>query len=228
VKHSSRNLGEPVSTPRSIVRRLPDRGRYDRQTIYAILDEGLVCHLGLVKDGTPYVYPTLYARQDDTAIIHGSAASQSLGSMSRGADVCLGVTLVDGLVLARSAFHHSINYRSVVLFGRMTAILDRERKLEALRSIVEHLVPGRWEEVRPPNDQELRATLVLEMPIIEGSAKIRAGDPSDDEDDYATRAWAGVLPLRQVPGPPLPDPRLAHDVPLPGSVNRWMQYPSTR
>jgi nitroimidazol reductase NimA-like FMN-containing flavoprotein (pyridoxamine 5'-phosphate oxidase superfamily) len=227
VTRDRREPGQSTSTSRSRVRRLPNRGRYDRATIDAILDEGLVCHLGLVKDGSPYVYPTLYTRLDDTVIIHGSVASRSLGSMSRGADVCLSVTLVDGLVLARSAFHHSINYRSVVLFGRATAILDPDRKLDALRSITEHVVPGRWGEVRPPNDQELKATLVLEMPIAEGSAKVRAGGPIDDEEDYASPIWAGVLPLRQVLGVPLADPRLADDVPVPGSVDRLIRDRST-
>ncbi len=196
-------------TPRTTVRRLPKRGAYDLPTIHAILDEGLVCHLGFVQDGQPFVIPTNYARWGEQLVIHGAAASRLLRTLAGGVPVCLTVTLVDGLVLARSAFHHSTNYRSVVVFGTAVVISDPAERMEALRAFVEHVMPGRWDEVRPPSKSELKATLVLKLPITEASAKIRSGPPIDDEDDYALPCWAGVVPLSLTAGAPLADPRLA-------------------
>jgi nitroimidazol reductase NimA-like FMN-containing flavoprotein (pyridoxamine 5'-phosphate oxidase superfamily) len=195
-------------TPRSTVRRLPDRARYDRETIAAILDEGLVCHVGFVRDGQPYVIPTTYARVDDRLLIHGSAASRMLGSLAEGLPVCVTVTLLDGLVLARSGFHHSMNYRSVVVLGAPTEIRDPAEKRRALDAIVEHVVPGRLPHLRPPKESELRGTRVFWIPLTEASAKIRTGPPKDDEEDYALPLWAGELPLRLQPLPPVPDLRL--------------------
>ena len=200
-------------TARTQVRRLPQRGVYDKCEVYAILDEGFVCHAGFVVDGQPYVIPTGYGRAGDLIYIHGSAASRMLRTFDRGVDVCVTVTLIDGFVLARSAFHHSMNYRSVVVLGRARPVTDREEKLAALRAITNHIVPGRWEEARQPAEQELKATSVLVLPLDEVSAKVRTGGPIDDEEDYALPVWAGVVPLRLQFGDPIPDERL-----LPGVV----------
>jgi uncharacterized protein len=208
-------MSESAPTQRTRVRRLPDRGKYDAETVFAILDEGLVCHVGFAIDGQPFVIPTLYARQDDLLYIHGSAASRMLRKLSGGARVCVTVTLVDGLVLARSAFNHSMNYRSVVILGQATPIEAPEEKLKALESFSEHIVPGRWKDVRQPNESELKATTVLAVPLEEVSAKVRTGEPHDDETDYALPIWAGVLPLPIVPGRPIPDPRLLPGLEIP-------------
>jgi uncharacterized protein len=202
-------------TPRTRVRRLPKRGVYDRDTIDAILDEGLVCHVGFVHDHQPVVIPTLYARVGDVVYFHGSAASRMLRTLADGVEACLTVTLIDGLVLARSAFHHSANYRSAVVFGRARLIEDRAEKLAALEAFAERAVPGRWAEVRPPTAKELKATTVLSLPLDEASAKIRSGPPVDDEEDYALDIWAGVIPLRLVAGEPVPDARLPAGVAVP-------------
>jgi len=204
--------------PRTRVQRLPKRAAYDRATIDAILDEGFVCHLGFVHDQRPVVIPTLYARVGDVVFVHGSAASRMLRTLAAGAEVCLAVTLVDGLVLARSAFHHSVNYRSVVLFGGATLVSDAAEKVAALEAFTEQMVRGRWADVRAPTAKELRATSVLRMPIDEVSAKARTGPPLDDEPDYALDMWAGVLPLGLVPGAPEPDSRLKAGVKPPGYV----------
>jgi len=198
-----------LKTPRTQVRRLPQRGAYDRQTAYAILDEGLVCSLGFVHEGQPYVIPTGYGRQGDFLYVHGSAASRMLRTIEQGVPVCVSVTLLDGLVLARSAFHHSMNYRSVVVLGTAEKITGDDEKLRALRAIVDHLLPGRWEEVRPPNDNELLATSVLRVPLEEASAKVRTGPPLDDDEDMGLSCWAGVIPMTLTPGAPLDDPTLA-------------------
>ena len=195
-------------TPRTTLRRLPARGHFDRATVNAILDEALVCHVGFVADGQPFVIPTIHARVDDRVYVHGSAASRMLKTLEGGVDVCLTATLLDGLVLARSAFHHSMNYRSVVVLGRAQAVRDEGEKWDALHAVVEHVAPGRWAEVREPSPREMAGTLVLRLPIDEASAKVRTGPPIDDEDDYALECWAGVLPLRLTPGLPQPDPRL--------------------
>jgi uncharacterized protein len=202
-------------TERTQVRRLPKRGAYDRDTVYAILDAGFICHVGFVTDRGPIVIPTSYGRKDDKLYVHGSAASRMLRTLSDGVPVCVTVTLVDGLVLARSAFHHSINYRSVVVFGHAMAVTEREPKMEALRVISDQIVPGRWNDVRLPNEQELKATTVLEIPLLEASAKIRTGPPVDDEEDYALSVWAGVLPLRTSAGEPLADERMPAGIPVP-------------
>jgi nitroimidazol reductase NimA-like FMN-containing flavoprotein (pyridoxamine 5'-phosphate oxidase superfamily) len=207
-----------MRTNRTRVRRVPNRGTHDRRLIDAILDEALVAHLAFVHDGGPAVIPTLLARAGDEVLLHGSAASRALRTLRGGAEACLEVTLVDGLVLARSAFHHSINYRSVVLYGTVRTVEDPAERVRALRAFTEKLIPGRWEHVRPPSPQELKATAVLALPIDEGSAKVRTGPPLDDEPDYASEAWAGVVPLRTVAGPPAPDPRLRPGIPLPDHV----------
>jgi uncharacterized protein len=195
-------------TDRTQVRRLPKRGAYDKQQVHAILDEGYLCHVGFVVDGQPYVIPTLYVRREGQIYIHGSAASRMLRTLDEGASVCVTVTLVDGFVLARSAFHHSMNYRSVVVLGKARLVADPAEKREAMRHFTNHMVPGRWEEVRQPNEQELKATTVLVLPLDEVSAKIRTGSPLDDEEDYALPVWAGVVPVRTELGKPLPDERL--------------------
>ena len=200
---------------RSQLRRLPDRGFHDPETIHAILDAGFLAHVGFQLDGQPFVIPTLYGREGDKLYLHGSAASRMLRQLETGMPACVNVTLADGLVLARSAFHHSMNYRSVVAFGRARKIQDRAQKIQALRAISEHLIAGRWDDVRGPNDQELKATAVLEFSIEEASVKIRQGPPADDEDDYQLRIWAGLLPLKLEAKPPIADPQLAESIEVP-------------
>jgi uncharacterized protein len=209
-----------LKTPRTKLRRLPARGRHDRETLHAILDEGLVCHLGFVHDGRPAVIPTLHARVGDALYLHGSAASRALRTLGQGVDVCLTVTLVDGLVLARSAFHHSINYRSAVIYGTAHAVTDPEEKTAALEAFTEKVLPGRWEHVRWPNRQELKATSVLVLPIEEASAKIRTGPPIDDDEDHALDVWAGVVPLETRALAPLPDDLLRSGIDVPEHVAR--------
>jgi nitroimidazol reductase NimA-like FMN-containing flavoprotein (pyridoxamine 5'-phosphate oxidase superfamily) len=199
-------------TQRTTLKRLPKRGVYDRELVYGILDEGFICHVSFAVDGQPFVIPTGYARVQDQLYIHGSQVSRMLRKLSSGIDVCVAVTLLDGLVLARSAFHHSINYRSVVMFGNATMVDDREAKLAALFAFSEHVIPGRWHDVRDPTETELKATTVLSLPLVEVSAKVRTGPPIDDEEDYALNVWAGVLPLNLVAGYPINDPRLPDDI----------------
>jgi nitroimidazol reductase NimA-like FMN-containing flavoprotein (pyridoxamine 5'-phosphate oxidase superfamily) len=208
-------------TTRTRVRRLPKRGVFDRETIYSILDAGFVCHVGFAIDGRPFGLPTAYARIGDRLCIHGSAASRMMRELSAGIDVCVTVTLIDGLVLARSAFHHSMNYRSVVIFGTAEMETEETRKMEALRAFTEHIVPGRWPDVRWPNAKELKATTVLTLPIEEASAKVRTGGPIDDEEDYEMDTWAGVLPLAMVPGVPINDTRLNESVEIPAYVSEY-------
>ena len=205
-------------TERSALKRLPKRGEYARESVYQILDEGFICHVGFVVEGQPFVIPTGYARAGDTLYIHGSQASRMLRALKDGIDVCVTVTLVDGMVMARSAFHHSMNYRSVVVFGRAVAVEDSTEKLAALRALTEHLAPGRWDETRQPTEGEMRATLVLALALEEASAKVRSGPPVDDEEDYELPVWAGVVPLRVVAGEPIPDPRLPQGVEPPAHV----------
>ena len=195
-------------TDRTQVKRLPKRGVYDKEQVHAILDEGFLCHVGFVADGQPYVIPTLYVRDGDRIYIHGSAASRMLRTLDEGADVCVTVTLVDGFVLARSAFHHSMNYRSVVVLGKARLVDDPNEKMQALHRFTNHMVPGRWEEVRQPAEQELKATNVLVLALDEVSAKVRTGSPLDDEEDYSLPVWAGVVPVRTELGVPVPDQRL--------------------
>lgn len=212
---------QAMQTDRTKVKRLPARGAYDRETIHTILDEAFICHVGFVVDGQPYVIPTGYARIDDSLYIHGSTASRMLRNLSEGVDVCITVTLVDGLVLARSAFHHSINYRSVVILGRAEPVEDADEKLKALEAFTEHVIPGRWPEIRWPSELELKATSVLRLPINEASAKMRMGDPKDDDEDYAMNVWAGVVPLSISIGEPVPDSRLSDGIPVPSHVKRF-------
>jgi len=195
-------------TQRTRVVREPQRAVYDREAAYRILDEGFICHVGFLLDGQPFVIPTSYGRRDANLYIHGSAASRMLRNMKEGVPVCVTVTLLDGLVLARSVFNHSMNYRSVVILGKATLVEDRDEKLAALRILSEHILPGRWDDARQPNDQELKATSVLRLPIEEFSAKVRTGPPIDDEEDYAFPTWAGVIPLEMRAGVPVDDPRL--------------------
>src|SRR5918997_58522 len=206
---------------RTRVRRVPARGQYERETIDAILDEELISHVGFVHDGAPVVIPTLHARLGDRLYLHGSAASRMLRTLEGGAPVCVTATLVDGLVLARSAFHHSVNYRSVVVFGHARPVEPQEERLKALELFTEKLVPGRWADVRPPTPQELKGTKVLSLPLDEASAKVRTGPPIDDDDDYDLPVWAGVLPLETTVAPPVPDPRLDAAVVTPGYVTGW-------
>jgi uncharacterized protein len=194
-------------TPRTRLRRMPKRAVYDRERVHAVLDAGFVCHVGYVIDGQPYVTPTSYWRRDDVLYWHGSSASRMLRHLKGGVPVCVTVTHVDGLVLARSGFHHSVNYRAVMALGTARPVEDAKEKLAALEDFTERLLPGRWPELRPPTAQEIKATTVLWMPLEEVSAKIRTGPPVDDEEDYALPIWAGVVPIHTTIGAPLPDPR---------------------
>jgi uncharacterized protein len=201
--------------------REPDRAVYDRAAAYKILDEGFICHVGFVVDGQPFVIPTGYGRAGDSLYVHGSAASRMLRRVDEGVAVCVTVTLLDGLVLARSIFNHSMNYRSVVILGTAVAVNDATEKLEALRLLSEHILPGRWAESRQPNEKELKATLVMRLPIDEFSAKVRQGPPIDDEGDYGFPTWAGVIPLDVVPGKPINDPRLGPEREVPAYVSTY-------
>jgi len=211
-------------TNRTTLKRLPARGFYDRNLVHGILDEGFICHVGFVVDGQPIVIPTGYGRIGDKLYIHGSQASRMLRTLKTGVPACVTVTLVDGLVLARSAFHHSINYRSVVIFGNATLVEDAEEKSAALLAFSEHVIRGRWQDVREPTEQELKATTVLVLVLAEASAKVRTGPPIDDEEDYNLPVWAGVVPLRVVAGEPIPDPRLAPGTEAPEYVLNYKRY----
>lgn len=210
-----------IRTTRTELRRMPTRGSHDRETIHRILDAGFLASVGFCKDGQPFVIPTLYGRRGDNLYFHGSAASRLLCELGAGLPVCVCVALVEGLVLARSAFHHSMNYRSVVAFGTARSIEEPVHKIEALRIISEHLVPGRWKDVRGPSEQELKATKLLEFPIVEASAKVRTGPVLDDADDYGLPVWAGVLPLAMRCEAPMPDERLTDGVELPEYVRLY-------
>lgn len=192
-------------TKRTKLKRIPKRGNFDRAIVNQILDEAFVCHVGFAVDGQPFVIPTAYGRNGKMLYIHGSAVSRMMRELSKGIDVCVTVTLVDGLVLARSAFHHSVNYRSVVIFGNAQIVEDESEKFEALRLFTDHLIPKRWNEIREPNAKELKATIVLKLKISEASAKIRTGDPIDDAEDHALNVWAGVIPLKIGAGKPIDD-----------------------
>jgi len=209
------------STERARVRRLPKRGAYDCETIFRILDAGFLAHVGFGMNGQTFVIPTLYGRENDKLFLHGSAASRMLRELESGVPACVTVTLVDGLVLARSAFHHSMNYRSVVAFGVARSIPDSNEKTRALRIISERVIPGRWEDVRKPSLHELKATSVLEFSIDEASAKVRTGPPLDDESDYELPIWAGVLPLRLTPESAVRDPRCPAEIPEPEYLKRY-------
>ena len=210
-----------MKTPKTQVKRAPKRGHYDFDTVASILDEGLVCHVGFVVDEQPFVIPTAYGRIGDKVYIHGASASRLLKSLSTGIDVCLTVTLLDGLVLARSVYHHSMNYRSVVLFGTAQTVVEPAEKMTALKAFTEHVMRGRWDDVRSPNPAELAATSVLSLPIAEASAKIRTGPPIDDAADYDLPVWAGVLPFTPASGAPISDPRLPQEISVPDNVRNY-------
>ncbi len=202
-------MSQPYTpTPRTRVVREAHRAVYDRETVYRILDEGFLCHVGFVADGQPFVIPTSYARKDANLYIHGSAASRTLRNLKESVPVCITVTLLDGLVLARSVFNHSMNYRSVVVLGKATLVDDPAEKLDALRALSEHILPGRWADARQPNERELKQTSVLRLPIEEFSAKVRVGPAIDDEEDYSFPTWAGVIPLEMIAGSPIEDSQL--------------------
>ncbi|MDZ4277653.1 MAG: pyridoxamine 5'-phosphate oxidase family protein [Dehalococcoidia bacterium] len=212
--------GHRLRTERTTIRRKPERGTHDFETIAGILDEGIFCHIGFVVDGQPFVVPTGYGRDGRALYIHGSAASRMLRALSKGVPVCVTVTLLDGLVLGRSAFRHSMNYRSVMVLGVARQVRGEE-KVHGLRSITEHMARGRWDDARPPTPEELKATTVLKLDIEEASAKIRAGPPLDDEEDLSLRVWAGVLPFALVPQPPVPDGRLEPGVEVPAYAKHY-------
>ncbi len=220
--HSEPESGPDFTpTERSRARRVHERAHYDRETLYALLDAAPVCHLGYVIDGQPFVTPTFQWREGAHVYFHGSSASRMLRTVQKGLPVCLTVTLWDGLVLARSGFHCSVNYRSAMLFGTATAVTDDAEKTARLKAFIEGLVPGRWDDMREPNSQEMKATTVCALEVEEASVKIRTGPPKDDEEDYTLDCWAGVIPIRQVPGQPVPDPRLKADVRMPAYVRDW-------
>jgi uncharacterized protein len=202
-------------TTRNTLKRIADRGLYDKESVYSVLDAGLVAHVGIAPDGHPVVIPVLYARMEDEIIFHGAKASRLLKHVQAGGEVCVTVTLLDGLVLARSLFEHSMNYRSVVVFGKGRLIEEQDEKMEALWIISEHMLPGRWDDARQPSEKELNATTVVAVTIEEATAKIRTGGPEDNEEDYALPVWAGVLPFRTIAGEPVPDSRLDGKIPLP-------------
>ncbi len=208
-------------TARTTVRRLPKRACYDRQLVHEILDEAFICHVAFVVDGQPFNIPTAYGRVGDVLYLHGSAASRMLRQLAQGVPVCVTTTLVDGLVLARSAFHHSMNYRSVVVLGRAALVTEAQEKLAALEALANHIIPERWKEVRPPTKRELKATTVLSLPLVEVSAKVRTGPPVDDDSDYALPVWAGVIPLRLASSPPVSDPRLRPGLKPPANATRF-------
>lgn len=215
------SMSDFTPTERTQVKRLPKRGKYERETVFAILDAGFVCHVGFSVDGQPYVIPTNYGRSGDTIYLHGSAASRMLRTLSEGVRVSVTVTHVDGLVLARSAFHHSVNYRSVVILGTARLVTDPAEKMEALRVFTEHVMKGRWDDVRQPTEQELKATIVLALPLKEVSAKVRTGGPIDDEADYTLPVWAGVLPLETMAKEPVRDPQRKNEPPLPDYLKNY-------
>ena len=204
-----------LKTERTRVRRIPERGHYDKKTIYPIIDEALYCHVGINHNGSPVVIPTIHARINNTLYIHGSAASRLLQSIQEDASLCVTISLIDGIVLARSAFHHSLNYRSVVVFGQGVIVNDFQEKWDALKAVSDHLVPKRWEDVREPNQKELDATTVVSISLEEASAKVRSGPPGDDDADYALPIWAGVLTTELKKGTLIPDPVLPESIGIP-------------
>lgn len=209
------------TTARTKIKRIPKRGNFERETINKILDEAFICHVGFTIDDKLFVIPTSYARSGDSILIHGSSASRMMRAMADKIEVCVTVTLIDGLVLARSAFHHSMNYRSIVIFGKAKIIQDEQEKFEALRLFTEHIIPNRWTEIRPPSELELKATTVLSLPITEASAKIRTGNPVDDEEDYDLNVWAGVLPLNLSVGKPADDGKIKDGVEVPSYIENY-------
>jgi nitroimidazol reductase NimA-like FMN-containing flavoprotein (pyridoxamine 5'-phosphate oxidase superfamily) len=215
-------MSDFTKTTRNQVKRIPKRGHYDKETIYDIIDQALICHVSFVVEGQPFVIPTLHARQGDNLLLHGARTSRMIKHLQAGQAACINITLVDGLVLARSVFHHSINYRSVVLFGKGHLVAD-EDKMEALELFTERIMPGRWDDARQPNPQEFKATSVVAIPMESASAKVRVGPPGDDEEDYELPIWAGVVPLRQQVGTPQADPLLRDGIPLPDYITSYVK-----
>jgi len=209
------------ATPRTRVTRKPDRGSYDRELIYRILDEAFVCHVAFIADGLPFVVPTNYVRVGDKLFLHGSTASRLMKTLATGAPFCLSVTLLDGIVFSPTATGHSVNYRSVVVMGKAELIEGHDAKLAAMRDFVEYVIRGRWNTVRPPSEQELKGTMVLAVPLVEASAKVRTGFAVDDASEYASGAWTGVLPFKWTPGEPLRDPRGNQTVPIPSNIQKY-------
>jgi nitroimidazol reductase NimA-like FMN-containing flavoprotein (pyridoxamine 5'-phosphate oxidase superfamily) len=216
-------MSEFTPTQRTKVRRKPDRGRYDRETVYRILDEAFVCHLGFVADGMPFVVPTNYVRVGDKLFLHGSPASRLMKTLASGAPFCLSVTLLDGIVCAPSAMGHSVNYRSVVVMGKAEIVEGHKAKLAAMRDFVEHVIRGRWADVRPPSENDLKATMVLAVPLVEASAKVRTGFAVDDEQEYDTAAWTGVVPLKWAAQAPVDDPRSKRKNPVPANIANYVR-----
>ncbi len=207
--------------PRNKVRRVPERAHYDKATIYQIVDEALICHVGFVQEGQPFVIPTIHARVDDRLILHGAKASRLLKHVEQGHEICVTITLLDGLVMARSVFHHSMNYRSVLLFGKGHVVNDKQEKLGYMEALTEHIMPGRWDDARRPNEKELKATTLVVLTIDSASAKVRTGPPVDDEEDYQLPVWAGVLPISQQVMEPIDDPGLEHVIPVPEYIRKY-------
>jgi hypothetical protein len=214
-------MSEFTPTDRTKVKRKPDRGTYDRETIYKILDDAFVCQVGFIVDGLPYVVPTNYVRVGDKLFLHGSTASRLMRTLGSGAPFCLSVTLLDGIVLSPTATGHSVNYRSVVIMGKAEPILDAESKLAAMRDFVEYVIRGRWAQVRPPSDQELKATAVLAVPLVEVSAKVRTGFAVDSDEEYAGSGWTGVIPFKWMAQAPVPDPRGNVSQPIPANLAHY-------
>ncbi len=214
-------MSEFTPTERTTVRRKPDRGTFDRETIYGILDQAFVCHVAFVVDGTPFVVPTNYVRVRDKLFLHGSTASRLMKTLGSGAPFCLSVTLLDGIVFSPTATGHSVNYRSVVVMGKAEQIVEPTAKLEAMRDFVEYVLRGRWATVRPPSEQELKGTMVLAVPLVEASAKVRVGFAVDDDKEYDGAAWTGVLPFKWTPGEPVRDPRSDAAIPVPENIQHY-------
>src|SRR5580704_10229642 len=214
-------MSEFTPTERTRVRRKPDRGNYDRETIYAILDQAFVCHVGFIADGMPVVVPTNYVRVGDKLFLHGSTASRLMKTLGSGAPFCLSVTLLDGIVFSPTATGHSVNYRSVVVMGKAEVIEGHDAKLAAMRDFVEYVLRGRWAQVRPPTEQELKGTMVVAVPLVEASAKVRKGFAVNDAEEYEGSKWTGVLPFKWTPGEPMRDPRGNPDAPVPANVARY-------
>jgi uncharacterized protein len=214
-------MAQFTQTGKNRIKRFPQRGHYDQETIYHILDEALICHVGFADKGQPFVIPINFARVEDQVVLHGAIASRLLKHVEGGHPICVEATIVDGLVLARSIFHHSVNYRSVVLFGKGRLVEDEQEKLTALKAITEHLIPGRWQDARRPNPKELNATRVVSIKINQASAKVRMGPPIDEQEDYILPVWAGVLPLQELPLSPIRDELQSKDVPLPEYIGQY-------
>ncbi len=215
-------MSDFAKTTLNQVKRIPKRGAYDKETIYNLVDQSVICYVAFVKDGQPLIIPTLHARQGDNILLHGSSASRMMRHLAAGNPVSINITMVDGIVLARSVFHHSMNYRSVVLFGKGQLVPDEE-KMAALQLFTDRIMPGRWDDARQPNAQEMKATTIISIPIESASAKVRVGPPGDDDEDYALPIWAGVVPITQQIGTPIPDPLLRDGIPLPDYIADYVK-----